>query len=305
MRICCSTLIGVHPRGYHETTPIFCYPSHTGATMALKEAKWSIHVIRIPTDREALNTFASIFRDLRLQALRDDPDAFTERHDDVAKRSAEYWTDFLRHHTGLVHIAFGIPPAKDADVTDAETNMPDKLIMADGKPLGTAVNSGPLPQDRFPSLPGSNVPLCRPDNQEQRFHGGMLFHVPSMRGGLRGLLFEHLVLDRDEWLLEQLQSAGSDPPPVARFRGNVKPGSRQKSLLDFYIKAGWYIAGTQTRSANLLAEGGKAAVEAGIVRGDAMEEESIVVEKIFTVPLLQWQIKKNRRLLDRHAAARL
>lgn len=135
--------------------------------------------------------------------------------------------------------------------------------------------------------------MNRPDSQELRFHGGMPFHVASMRGPQRGQLFEHLTLDRGEWLLEKLLATGS----TARFRGNSKAGPRQGKLLPFYVRAGWYIAGTQTWKNNLLAEGGDSSVLAAERRGDDMEQESLVVEKIFTVAQLEWQDRKNKGAL--------
>lgn len=166
--------------------------------------------------------------------------------------------------------------------------------MSVGTPLSMAVNTGPIPQDRFLSRPNSKVPMNRPDSQELRFHGGMLFHVASMRGSQRGQLFEHLTLDRDAWLLEKLLATNSDPPPIVRFRGNVKAGPHRRKLLSFYVRAGWYIAGTQTWRDNLLAEGSESSVLAAERRGDDMEQESLVVEKIFTVAQLEWQIRKNK-----------
>lgn len=258
-----------------------------------------IFVIQPPIVPESLRKYASILRDLRLQSLRESPEAFTERHDDVFARPETYWHRFIEHHNGLIHIAFGLPESEALRLAGAEPTVRTDSIMALGLPLGMAVNTGPVSQDQFVSLPASQVPLNRPDEQEQRFHAGMLFHIAEMRGSGRGKLFEHLMLDRDEWLLNKLQSTGSDPPPVAKFRGNVKPGRRQKDLLSFYARAGWYIAGAQTWSANLLAEGGPAAVQAAECRGDDMDEVSVVVEKIFTTAHLEWQISRNRHILGR------
>jgi hypothetical protein len=263
-----------------------------------------IHVIQAPRESQSRHEYASIFRELRLQSLRDEPEAFTEKHDAASARPMNYWYNFVEQHNGLIHIAFGLPKSEASRLAGTNITTRHDLIVKHGRPLGMAVNTGPVPKDQFLALPGSQIPLNRPDDQEQRFHAGMLFHVAAMRGPQRGLLFEHLVLDRDEWLLNSLRSAATDPPPLARFRGNVKPGRRQKDLLLFYTRAGWYIAGTQMWRSNLLAEGGPAAVQAAEARGDNMDEVSIVVEKIFTVAQLECQIRKNKAILKK-ANARL
>lgn len=260
------------------------------------------HVIQAPRESQSRHKYATIFRELRLQSLRDDPEAFTERFDAVVTRPIDYWYNFIEQHNGLIHIAFGVSKSDASKLANITSIARNDFIMKHGRPIGMAVNTGPVPSDQFLSLPGSQIPLNRPDDQEQRFHAGMLFHVADMRGPQRGLLFEHLVLDRDQWLLDSLRSTATNPPPLARFRGNVKPGRRQKDLLLFYTRAGWYIAGTQTWRSNLLAEGGQAAVQAAEVRGDNMDEVSIVVEKIFTVPQLEWQISKNKAILSKRGA---
>lgn len=263
-----------------------------------------IFVVRVPGEAQSRQTYASIFRELRLQSLREDPESFTEKYDTASTRPSAYWTDFIEQHNGLIHIAFGLSKSESSRLAGTTSTARNDSIMKHGKPLGMAVNTGPIPQDQFLALPGSQIPLNRPDDQEQRFHAGMLFLVPGMRGAQRGLLFEHLTLDRDEWLLNLLRSGSTDPPPLGRLRGNVKPGLRQKGLLTFYTRAGWYIAGTQAWRSNLLAEGGPAGVEAAEARGDSMDEVSMVVEKIFTVTELEWQIKKNKAIL-RKSGARL
>ena len=263
-----------------------------------------VYVIQAPLESRARQKFASVFRELRLRSLYDEPEAFTEKFDAASARPMQYWFDFVEQHNGLIHIAFGLPKSKVSDLAGINVIARNDLIMEQGRALGMAVNTGPVHKDQFLSLPGSQIPQNRPDDQEQRFHAGMLFHVPEMRGPQRGLLFETLVLDRDEWLLNSLRSTAVDPPPLARFRGNIKPGRRQKDLLLFYTRAGWYIAGTQTWRSNVLAEGGPAAVKAAEIRGDNMDEVSIVVEKIFTVAQLEWQIEKNKAILKK-ARARL
>jgi hypothetical protein len=272
--------------------------------MAVTLSELEIFVVQVPRESQSRETYASIFRELRLQSLRDDPESFTEKHDATSIRPMAYWNNFIEHHKGLIHIAFGFPKSQAPELAGASSTVKNDLIMKHGRPLGMAVNTGPVPQHQFLSLPGSQIPLNRPDDQEQRFHAGMLFLVPEMRGARRGLLFEHLSLDRDEWLLDSLRCGSADPPPLARFRGNVKPGLRQEALLTFYTRVGWYIAGTQTWRSNLLAEGGLAGVEAAETRGDNMDEVSVVVEKIFTVPELEWQIRKNKAIL-RKVDARL
>lgn len=89
---------------------------------------------------------------------------------------------------------------------------------------------------------------------------------------------------------------------MARFRGDVKSGRNQKRLLEFYDRAGWQIAGTQTSRTNQLALGGPAAVQEAELRGDNMDEVSVVVEEIFTVSHLEWEIRENRKKLGRDAA---
>jgi hypothetical protein len=54
----------------------------------------------------------------------------------------------------------------------------------------------------------------------------------------------------------------------------------------------------------LLAEGGPAGVEAAKIRGDDMDEVSMVIEMVLTVTQLEWQVKKNKAIL-RKAGARL
>jgi hypothetical protein len=278
--------------------------AHLAATMAPTLPEMDIFVIQIPRESQSRQTYASFFRKLRLQALREDPESFTEKHDEASIRPMAYWNTFIEQHNGLIHISFGFPKSEASKLAGTTSTERNDLVMKHGKPLGMAVNTGPVPQDLFLHPPGSQIPTNRPDDQEQRFHGGMFFLVPEMRGAQRGNLFEHMVLDRDQWLLGSLRSGKTDPPPFGRLRGNVKPGLRQKTLLTFYTREGWYIAGTQTWRSNLLAEGGLAAVEAAENRGDNMDEVSIVVEKIFTVAQLEWQIKKNKSILAK-ASARL
>lgn len=270
--------------------------------MPTTSAQLEIHVLRAPGETDELQKFASVFRDLRLQALSESPESFTEKYNAVATRPAAYWQNYIRNHRGLMHIAFGISEFHSRLLATTEQKARNSFILEHGRPLGMAVNTGPVPRDLFLSLPGSQVLPNRPDEQEQRFHGGMLFHVADMRGQQGGRLIEHLVLDRDQWLLEKLQSTRSEAPPLARFRGNVKPGRNQERLLSFYARSGWYIAGTQTWRTNLMAEGGLAAVRAAEDRGDDMDEVSVVVEKIFTVPHLEWQIRRNKRSLQRRQA---
>lgn len=265
-------------------------------------AKYDIHVLRSPVPLDELRVFAIVLRDLRLQSLKDSPESFTEKHDAVAARPAGYWQAFITNHTGLIHIAFGVlePHARriHAAVQDERT----KLIMQHGRPLAMGVNTGPIPRERFLCPPDSRIPPNRADEEEQRFHGSMLFHVPDMRGRWGTKMVQQLILDRDEWLLDSLRSTKSEIPPLARFRGNIKPGSKQDTLLAYYDRAGWYIAGTQRWRSNLVAEGGVDAVRAAEERGDNMDERSVVVEKIFTVAHLEWNIAQNKRLLQQQDA---
>jgi hypothetical protein len=270
--------------------------------MTSTSTPFDIHVLRPPVQTNELEIFANVFRDLRLQSLRESPDSFTEKHDAVSTRPGAYWKDFIQSHEGLIQIAFALPRSQAVRIATSENNTRAEYILEHGRPLSMAVNTGPIPHDRFLSPPGSQIPSDRPDEQEQRYHGGMLFHIADMRGQRGERLIQQLILDRDEWLLSKLRSNQNEIPPLARCRGNVKPGRNQEALLSFYVRSGWYIAGTQTWRTNLLAEGGMAAVRAAEIRGDNMDEISVVVEKIFTVPHLEWQIRSNKHLLQREKA---
>lgn len=274
------------------------FPRPKMSTTPVVSSKYNIHILRPPTKADELRSFAVILRQLRLQSLRESPKSFTETHDEVSTRPAEYWQAFVKNHTGLIHIAFGVPEAHASRVRAAAWGDRSKLILQHGRPLGMAVNTGPIPRERFLCPSGSQIPLNRPDEEEQRFHGSMLFHVADMRGRRGARMVQQLIVDRDEWLLDSLQAAANDPPPFARLRGNVKPGPKQEDLLAYYDRAGWYIAGTQSWRSNLMAEGGVAAVRTAEARGDDMDEESVVVEKIFTVSQLQWKIRSNKALLQ-------
>lgn len=275
------------------------------ATTVDMTTKYEICVLRPPVDPDELRSFAVVLRELRLQSLRESPESFTEKYEAVYARPANYWEAFITNHKGLIHIAFGIAEPDASGVHAAAQDERSKLILQHGRPLGMAVNTGPVPQERFLCPPGSQIPANRPDEEEQRFHGSMLFHVADMRGRKGARLVQQLILDRDEWLLKSLQQSNSEASPLARFRGNVKPGAKQEDLLAYYDRAGWYIAGTQSWRSNLMAEGGEAAVRVAEKRGDDMDEVSVVVEKIFTVAQLRWKIRMNKRLLRRLGDARL
>jgi len=116
--------------------------------------------------------------------------------------------------------------------------------------MGT--NTGSLPSTRFlPPLGGG--PQNLPEDQELRIHAGQFYLVPEIRGKARGTLFEALMLDRDLWILEQMRRAeenGNGETPVARFRGNIKPGCNQKTLLGFYVREGWCVFPSRLYSLN-------------------------------------------------------
>ena len=57
-------------------------------------------------------------------------------------------------------------------------------------------------------------------------------------------------------------------------------------------------------SFSTLASVGPAGVEAAKIRGDDMDEVSMVIEMVLTVTQLEWQVKKNKAIL-RKAGARL
>lgn len=255
-----------------------------------------IHVVRLvrqPPERLALH--ASVFRSIRLQSLREDPESFTETHDEAAARQPSHWQNFLVQTLGLIHIALSVSGSTRKE--DRGKTM-DDWAMKHGIPLGMAINVGPVPSERFLCPPGSGIPLNRPDAEELRFHSNMLYIVSSVRGrAARGQLFEAMTLDRDLWLLDQLKVVDAIPPPVARFRGTVIPGPDESKLLNFYTGAGWNIVGKLTWAESRLAEGGEGAVEIAKVRGHDMGKLSIVVERIWTVPHLEWRIVKNRGLM--------
>ena len=265
--------------------------------------EFDIHIVHPPHESQSLQTYASIFRKLRLQSLQGDQEAFTEKYDTASRRPAVYWYDSVRLHNGLIHIAFGVTQADASKLAGTSSVARTNLTMELGTPIGMALNTGPIPQDYYVSLPGSQVlPDDRPHSQEHRFYIDMLYLVPEMRGPQREPFIKSQALDQDEWLLRSLQSAATDPPPVARLSGNVRPGHREKNLLAFYTSLKWYIAGTQTWRSNLLAKGGPGAVQEGEARGDDMDQVSTVVEKIVTVEQLQSQIKERKVVLGKVSA---
>lgn len=272
------------------------------ATTAVASAKYDIHVLRPPVEPDELRRYAVVLRDLRLESLRTSPESSTETYGEVSARPVEYWQAFITNHKGLIHIAFGVLEPHASRIRVTEQDERTKLIIQHGRPLAMGVNTGPIPRDRFLTPPGSGIPPNRPDEEEQRFHGSMLFHVPDMRGRQGTRMVQQLILDRDEWMLESLRSSDSETLPLARFRGSVKPGPNQQRLLAYYDRAGWYIAGTQSWRSNLMGEGGERSVRAAELRGDDMDEESVLVEKIFTVAHLEWNIRQMRHLLQQQDA---
>jgi hypothetical protein len=268
--------------------------------------KHSIYIIRLPRDPPPrVAKYASIFRSLRLRALQESADSFTETYSEVAARPGSYWQTLLRQQEGLLHIGFGLSPEYAGKVPSGTNEYREDWISEYAVPLSMAMNTGPVPQDRFLCPTGSGIPRCRPDAEELCFHSNMLYVIPELRGSSnRGILYESMTLDRDCWLLELLKAKISDPPPVARFRGATRQGNKQTSLVDFYIKTGWYVAGVMTWRQAVIAEYGEEGVRSAEARGDDMEKGMIMVEKIMPVAHLEWQIAKNRRLLnvaERHA----
>ncbi|KAK5137474.1 hypothetical protein LTR08_008452 [Meristemomyces frigidus] len=232
---------------------------------------------------------------VRLQALRDNPESFTETHDEAAARNTSHWQDFLQQTPGLLQVALGISESARR-VDDGETA--DDWALKHGVPLGMSIHAGPLPPHRFLCPPGSSITLNRPDAEELRFFANMLYIVPSVRGkAARGQLLEAMTLDRDLWLLDQLRGVGADPPPVARCRGTVVSGPNESELLNFYTTAGWNIVGKLTWAQSRLAEGGEEAVEIAKARGHDMGKLSIAIERVWTVPHLEWRVVKNRQLM--------
>lgn len=59
--------------------------------MATTPSDFAIHVLQPPLNPSSLQTYASVFRDLRLQALREDAESFTEDYADVSARAMHYW----------------------------------------------------------------------------------------------------------------------------------------------------------------------------------------------------------------------
>ena len=266
---------------------------------AMSGEQYSIRVIRMPRQTpQRVARYATIFRQLRLQALRESVESFTERYDEAAARPLSQWEDAIANKNGLIHIGFGLPVARVADMPADSVEEQEDWIAEHGVPLGMAINTGPVPREHFLCPRGSRIPSTRSDDEEVRIHSNMLYVVAGLRGSRnRGVLFEALTLDRDRWILDVLTSVRVDPPPVARFRGTARAGQNQEKLIDFYVDAGWYVAGTMTWRQSVLAEEGEEGVRAAEARGDDMERVSVVVEKIMTVAHLERQVVRNQRRL--------
>lgn len=255
------------------------------------------HVLRPPPGREvaSLETYASIFRDLYLQAMRESPESFAEDYTHVSCRTPRYWQVLVKQHHGLMQIAFGISPSlMPAIWATAPAALQFDLIMDVGIPLGVAINHGPVSHEKSQPVPASTVGLNHLDSSRQQYYGGIVFHIAHMNEAVRKNLFEHLSMDRDKWILDNLRSANTGSPAKARFRANIKSGSHQETLSSFYSRPGWYKIGAQTWRASLLADGGEAAVKAAERRGDDMDESTAVVERIFTASQLEQQMEANR-----------
>ena len=233
------------------------------------------------------------------KALQEAPESFTETYEEVLSRPQSFWENFLQHHEGLVHIAFCVPRSDIPDKT--WDNELDKVawMIQHGTAQAMAVNTGHIPPTRFLGWPDSPLSPTRPATEEFNVHADMLFLSPAIRGQAGSRVKMLLELDRDMWLLDQLRAVKAASPPRARLRGHVKPGRYQEMLLRFYVRAGWYVAGRQTFGANLLAKSGREGVEVARGKGYRIDEVGVVVEKIFTVAHLEWQIEENKKLLGK------
>ena len=49
-----------------------------------------IYVVRAPRESQSRQKYTAILRELRLQSLRDDPEAFTEKQDAASARPMDY-----------------------------------------------------------------------------------------------------------------------------------------------------------------------------------------------------------------------
>lgn len=240
-------------------------------------------------DQQQLIKFATAFRTLRLQALKESAASYTETYAEVASRPFESWVAWIQEHNGLIHMVF----ASDDD-RQCRT---DEWLLEHGKALGMAVNTGPVPQERFLCPHGSELPLNRPDAQEVRIYSNQLYFVPDLRGKARAYAHTAFTLDCDNWLMEQLLAKGQDPPAVARFRGVVIPGAYHAKLLEFYARNGWYIAGKLSWSDVVMADGGEEGVKQARGLGYDMTKLYTVVETTVTVPQLRWRIEQAKFLL--------
>ncbi|EME38454.1 hypothetical protein DOTSEDRAFT_29497 [Dothistroma septosporum NZE10] len=209
-----------------------------------------------------------------LVALQEDPESSTETYDEVLSRPEGFWEDFLLQHRGLVHIAFCVPQRNVPNNAWTHNITKDIWMILNGTAHAMAVNT-----DEF------------------KVHADMFFLSTAVRGRAGGDVKELMKVDRDTWLPDQLNATCTAPPRIARLRGNVKPGRNQAVLLRFYVKSGWFIAGKQTFGANLLAKSGPEGVELARKKGYRMDEMSVVIEKVFTVAHLEWQVEESKRAL--------
>jgi hypothetical protein len=266
------------------------------AMMFSKSHKQEIHVVRVSDPPPHLVAiYARAYRTLRLQALRESPLAFLEKHDEASARPPAYWQHVIKRPGFLIQIAVAEPNVVNPYINDKEATDP---IARGGTLLAMVVIRGPIPAAQFLCPPNSGMWPHRPEGQEICFHGAQLYIIPEFRGRQKGLLFEAMLVDQDLWLLDIINQAklktSSSVTPDARLRAGVL----QPSLLRGYTRYGWHLAGSETKRSCILANSGPEGVREAEKRGEALEDMQLVVERILTVAHLEWRIAENRRLLQ-------
>lgn len=231
-----------------------------------------------------MQTYASILRDLHLQASRESSDFVLTDYTDICAQPPVHWQDLIKKHNGLIQVAFGIEPSLlPAIWATAPEALQYDVIMDVGIPVAMATNFGPVLRIQAPSVPSPESHANVGDGRELQFHAGPLFHIAKMRGTSQDSLFHHLSADRDEWILEHLRSAVSQVGLKARLRVSMKRNAYEAGLGSFYSRLGWRIASKTTRRQSLMVEHGPAAVQAAEGRGEDLNEQVFVVEKTYKI----------------------
>lgn len=280
-----------------------CNPE-TFAAMDSASPNLAVVILRAPPRRESesLRSFACILRDLQLQALRESPESFIDEYTDVSSQPQHYWQNLIEHHNGLIQIAFGISPSLMPSIwATAPAALQFDVIMDIGIPLAMAISFGPVAPDQ--GLSSAPPAIENSSDKESRFYGGLPFQVARTRGAERcHHLFNQIMVDRDEWLLEHCRAMQRDKPIVARFRTNIKAGADQDELLSLYLRNGWCVSKSRPWRQTTLAGSGEAALQATECRGNEMDEFTVVVEKESTLEGLERQAEKSRRTLGSRSA---